>query len=216
MYMLAKRGDDVVGIDNLNDYYDVRLKHGRIAEFCTGERRRFLEMDIADKDSLDALFAAEAFDAVVNLAAQATPVQCDAKIYGSNHCRNLNDGKRTSGGYQPDHWTEGDWCGLEFGKPVEAHSLVIYWETAAFISTYADKGYDVYLRKGGEWRDIAALGQVKVLRSPYSGDVIADTVPVAKAGAFDGVKVVFRKGKSSHTFAPKIYEMELLTDRISN
>ena len=71
MYMLASRGDEVVGIDNLNDYYDVRLKHGRIAEFCTGERKRFLEMDIADKEALDALFAAEGFDAVVNLAAQA-------------------------------------------------------------------------------------------------------------------------------------------------
>ena len=71
MSMLADRGDDVVGIDNLNDYYDVRLKHGRIAEFCTGERRRFLEMDIADKPALDALFEAERFEAVVNLAAQA-------------------------------------------------------------------------------------------------------------------------------------------------
>ena len=71
MSMLADRGDEVVGIDNLNDYYDVRLKHGRIAEFCTGERRRFLEMDIADKEALDALFAQERFDAVVNLAAQA-------------------------------------------------------------------------------------------------------------------------------------------------
>ena len=71
MYMLAQRGDEVVGIDNLNDYYDVRLKHGRIAEFCTGERKRFIEMDIADKEALDALFAAESFDAVVNLAAQA-------------------------------------------------------------------------------------------------------------------------------------------------
>ena len=71
MYMLADRGDEVVGIDNLNDYYDVRLKHGRIAEFCTGERKRFIEMDIADKESLYALFAAEGFDAVVNLAAQA-------------------------------------------------------------------------------------------------------------------------------------------------
>ena len=71
MYMLADRGDEVVGIDNLNDYYDVRLKHGRIAEFCTGERKRFIEMDISDKESLDALFAAEGFDAVVNLAAQA-------------------------------------------------------------------------------------------------------------------------------------------------
>jgi UDP-glucuronate 4-epimerase len=71
MYVLAERGDEVVGIDILNDYYDVRLKHGRITEFCTGERRRFLRMDIADKDALDALFDAEGFDAVVNLAAQA-------------------------------------------------------------------------------------------------------------------------------------------------
>ena len=71
MSMLAQRGDEVIGIDNLNDYYDVRLKHGRIAEFCTGERRRFLKMDIADKEALDALFAQERFDAVVNLAAQA-------------------------------------------------------------------------------------------------------------------------------------------------
>ena len=71
MFTLAQRGDEVVGIDNMNDYYDVRLKEGRIAEFCTGERKRFLKMDIADKEALDALFAAEGFDAVVNLAAQA-------------------------------------------------------------------------------------------------------------------------------------------------
>ena len=71
MFTLAERGDEVVGIDNLNDYYDVRLKEGRIAEFCTGERKRFLKMDIADKEALDALFSEESFDAVVNLAAQA-------------------------------------------------------------------------------------------------------------------------------------------------
>lgn len=71
MYLLAGRGDDVVGIDNLNDYYDIRLKQGRIEEFCTGERKRFIKMDIADKEALDALFKSEVFDAVVNLAAQA-------------------------------------------------------------------------------------------------------------------------------------------------
>ena len=71
MYRLAKRGDEVVGIDNLNEYYDVRLKLGRIEEFCKGERKRFLKMDISDKESLDELFAEEKFDAVVNLAAQA-------------------------------------------------------------------------------------------------------------------------------------------------
>lgn len=69
--LLALRGDEVIGIDNLNDYYDVRLKLGRIREFCTGERRSFIEMDIADKEKLDALFDTEGFDAVVNLAAQA-------------------------------------------------------------------------------------------------------------------------------------------------
>lgn len=71
MDTLAGRGDEVVGIDNLNDYYDVRLKQGRIKEFCTGERKRFIRMDISDKEALDTLFKEEAFDAVVNLAAQA-------------------------------------------------------------------------------------------------------------------------------------------------
>ncbi len=82
MYMLGRRGDSVVGIDNLNDYYDVRLKYGRLEE-CgihapyTHETSdtlpdvRFIKMDIADKVSLDILFANEKFDKVVNLAAQA-------------------------------------------------------------------------------------------------------------------------------------------------
>ena len=82
MYMLGRRGDSVVGIDNLNDYYDVRLKYGRLEE-CgihapyihetsdTLPDVRFIKMDIADKVSLDILFANEKFDKVVNLAAQA-------------------------------------------------------------------------------------------------------------------------------------------------
>ena len=150
----------------------------------------------------------------VNVASRAKPFQCDAKIYGHNHCRNLNDGNRISGGYQPDRWNAGDWCGLEFAEPVSAHSLVIYWETPAFISTYADKGYDVYVRKGGEWRDLASFGAVKVERDPYSGAVVADTVPIAKAGPVEGFKIVFREGKCAHNFAPKVYEIEVLTDNV--
>lgn len=69
MSMLLSRGDDVVGVDNFNDYYDVRLKYGRLDAF--GIRERVRDLDIADKESLDALFAAERFDRVVNLAAQA-------------------------------------------------------------------------------------------------------------------------------------------------
>ena len=66
-WSLARRGDDVVGIDNFNDYYDVRLKQARVKEFGLSVQT----MDIADKPALDALFAAEKFDKVVNLAAQA-------------------------------------------------------------------------------------------------------------------------------------------------
>ena len=68
---LIGRGDTVVGIDNLNDYYPVELKHARLAELSDCEAFRFIQMDIADKEALPALFAEEKFDRVVNLAAQA-------------------------------------------------------------------------------------------------------------------------------------------------
>lgn len=99
MYNLARRGDKVVGIDNINEYYDVRLKYGRLLQcgfenasqnasaktlkdvchFVWGkeyistsiENCRFIRMDITDKESIDALFARERFDKVVHLAAQA-------------------------------------------------------------------------------------------------------------------------------------------------
>lgn len=67
--MLATRGDSVIGVDNLNDYYDVRLKEARLKEFGNGWR--FVKLSIDDKEALDALFAQEHFDEVVNLAAQA-------------------------------------------------------------------------------------------------------------------------------------------------
>ena len=67
MYTLRERGDEVVGVDNFNDYYDVRLKEGRCKAFGLDVR----PMDIADKAAVDALFAEERFNKVVNLAAQA-------------------------------------------------------------------------------------------------------------------------------------------------
>jgi UDP-glucuronate 4-epimerase len=68
---LLGRGDSVVGIDNLNDYYPVALKRARLAEIGDNARFRFEEMDIADRRALPELFEKEKFDAVVNLAAQA-------------------------------------------------------------------------------------------------------------------------------------------------
>jgi UDP-glucuronate 4-epimerase len=68
---LAARGDEVVGIDNLNAYYDPALKTARLQQLAALPAVRFERLDVADKPALDALFAREKFDRVVHLAAQA-------------------------------------------------------------------------------------------------------------------------------------------------
>jgi UDP-glucuronate 4-epimerase len=68
---LLDRGDEVVGIDNLNDYYDVGLKASRLARLDGRANFRFIRMDVADRPAVTQLFAAEQFDRVIHLAAQA-------------------------------------------------------------------------------------------------------------------------------------------------
>jgi UDP-glucuronate 4-epimerase len=68
---LIERGEDVVGIDNFDPYYDVSLKHARLAQLQDAKGFRFVEMDIADRERMPALFAEEHFDRVIHLAAQA-------------------------------------------------------------------------------------------------------------------------------------------------
>ncbi len=68
---LLDRGDEVVGIDNLNDYYDVRLKEARLARLAAYPNFRFAKLDISDAAGVAAVFQQEAPQRVVNLAAQA-------------------------------------------------------------------------------------------------------------------------------------------------
>jgi len=68
---LLARGDTVVGIDNLNNYYDVALKEARLALLRDQPGFRFQRVDLADRGGMAELFAGEHFDAVVHLAAQA-------------------------------------------------------------------------------------------------------------------------------------------------
>jgi UDP-glucuronate 4-epimerase len=71
---LLERGDTVVGVDNINDYYDVALKYARlawIAENPNSQAFRFVKLDVADQLGMQTLFAEEQFDKVVHLAAQA-------------------------------------------------------------------------------------------------------------------------------------------------
>ena len=69
--LLLERGDEVVGIDNLNDYYDPKLKLARLDCLTPYPNFRFVKMDVADADALNDLFAAEEFVRVIHLAAQA-------------------------------------------------------------------------------------------------------------------------------------------------
>ena len=69
--LLLARGDEVVGIDNLNDYYDVSLKQARLERLDAHERFTFHRADVADRDAVDDIVAREKPRRVVHLAAQA-------------------------------------------------------------------------------------------------------------------------------------------------
>ncbi len=69
--LLLARGDEVIGVDNLNDYYEVALKEARLARLTVHPNFRFVRIDIADRDGIAALFARERPQRVINLAAQA-------------------------------------------------------------------------------------------------------------------------------------------------
>jgi UDP-glucuronate 4-epimerase len=68
---LQERGDEVVGIDNLNDYYDPRLKEARLETLAAHPGFGFRRIDVADAPAVAALFSEEKFERVVHLAAQA-------------------------------------------------------------------------------------------------------------------------------------------------
>jgi UDP-glucuronate 4-epimerase len=70
-HRLLARGDQVVGLDNLNDYYDVQLKQDRLARLTPLPGFRFVKLDVADRAGIERLFADEKFERVIHLAAQA-------------------------------------------------------------------------------------------------------------------------------------------------
>ncbi len=68
---LLAEGNEVVGLDNLNDYYDVSLKEARLAILQPHPRFQFVKLDVSDRNGMEALFSQHGFEGVVNLAAQA-------------------------------------------------------------------------------------------------------------------------------------------------
>ncbi len=91
--LLLDRGDEVVGVDNLNDAYDPRLKHWRLEQLRGREGFRFIEADVEDREAIAGLFTENRFAAVINLAARAGVRQsvADPWIYvGTNTTGTLN------------------------------------------------------------------------------------------------------------------------------
>lgn len=68
---LLEDGRDVVGIDNINSYYDPALKEARLAELARHDGFRFYKLDLSDRDGMAAMFAAHGFAQVIHLAGQA-------------------------------------------------------------------------------------------------------------------------------------------------
>jgi UDP-glucuronate 4-epimerase len=68
---LLKRGDQVIGLDNLNSYYDVNLKESRLAKLKKFDNFSFVKIDVQDKTSLNEIFRNEKPEKVIHLAAQA-------------------------------------------------------------------------------------------------------------------------------------------------
>ncbi len=66
-----ERGDEVVGLDNMNDYYDVSLKQARLDRLMPFDNFKFIKLDVADQAGMKEMFEQEKFDRVVHLAAQA-------------------------------------------------------------------------------------------------------------------------------------------------
>ncbi len=69
--LLLERGDEVVGLDNLNDYYDVNLKRARLERLRECQDFSFEKLDLADRQGMDVLFRQGGFQRVIHLAAQA-------------------------------------------------------------------------------------------------------------------------------------------------
>lgn len=68
---LCARGDEVVGIDNLNDYYEVSLKHARLQKLANFSNFKFIRLELADRGPIAQLFAEHGFQRVIHLGAQA-------------------------------------------------------------------------------------------------------------------------------------------------
>jgi len=126
---LLARGDEVVGLDNVNDYYDPALKRARLARLDGKSGYAFVQLDIADRERMAALFAAQRFQRVVHLAAQAgvrysitnPHAYVDANLVGFV---NILEGCRHNGVEHLTYASSSSVYGLNATMPFSIHDIV--------------------------------------------------------------------------------------------
>lgn len=176
---------------------------------CTGFKSA---KTTATMDS-DKTITVELVEGGYNVAPNGTAFAGDAETYSAeNTAASVIDGSRDTVGYQPKTWTEGDYVGVELKKAYEVNNVVVYWESAAYVSEFNDNGYEIWFKIGNEWKKMSA-SDVTVTRAVYSGEIISDNIAVEPAMSIEGVKIVYRNGTiTEHKYSPKMYELEILTD----
>ena len=126
---LVDRGDEVVGVDNHNTYYDPNLKEARVARHANHPNYTHIRMNLEDREAMAALFADHQFDGVVNLAAQAgvrysieNPLAyIDSNLVGFAH---VLEGCRNSGVGHLVYGSSSSAYGLNTKQPFSAHDAV--------------------------------------------------------------------------------------------
>ncbi|MBA3845583.1 MAG: NAD-dependent epimerase [Planctomycetes bacterium] len=126
---LLARGDEVVGLDSVNDYYDPALKRARLARLAGKPGFSFVQLDIADRERIAALFAAQRFQRVVHLAAQAgvrysithPHAYVDANLVGFV---NILEGCRHGGVEHLAYASSSSVYGLNATMPFSVHDVV--------------------------------------------------------------------------------------------
>ena len=128
-HILLNRGDEVVGIDNLNDYYDPTLKDARLARLTGKSGFSFRKLDVADRSGMEALFADGKFEKVIHLAAQAgvryslenPHAYIDSNIVGFT---NILEGCRHSGVEHLTYASSSSVYGANTAMPFSVHQNV--------------------------------------------------------------------------------------------
>ncbi len=128
-HILLNRGDEVVGIDNLNDYYDPTLKDARLARLTGKAGFSFRKLDVADRSGMEALFADGKFEKVIHLAAQAgvryslenPHAYIDSNIVGFT---NILEGCRHSGVEHLTYASSSSVYGANTAMPFSVHQNV--------------------------------------------------------------------------------------------